>query len=395
MFADDVSIFSVVDNSPLHSANMLNNDLAMINNWAYKWRMSFNPDPTKQAKEDLFSRKRKDIVHPDLIFNGTKVNQAPSQKHLGMILDEKLNFNEHLSAKLSKARKSVGILRKLFYLIPRNSLVTIYKSFIRPHLDYCDFIYDKPSNVSFTDNIESIQYNAALAITGAIRGTSRDRIYQELGLESLSARRWFRRLSVFYKIKNSKSPKYLFSIIPSSNANSITRNRANIPLLSSRTEFFKNSFFPNTIKEWNNLNITIRNSLTLSSFKNNILKIIRPSLNPVYYINNPIGLKFLTRLRLNFSHLREHKFKHNFQDTLNPLCGCSLEIESTEHFFLRCLNYANERQTLLNEISKFDSTFLLRCSSDQVNILLYGKSTFKAENNFEILSNSITYILST
>ena len=95
-----------------------------------------------------------------------------SQKHLGMILDEKLSFNEHVSVKLSLARKGVGILRKLFHLIPRDSLVTIYKSFIRPHLDYCDIIFDRPSNESFTSNIESIQYNAACAITGAIKGTS-------------------------------------------------------------------------------------------------------------------------------------------------------------------------------------------------------------------------------
>ena len=71
-----------------------------------------NPDPTKQATEILFLQKRKDIVHPDLIFNGTKVNQAASQKNLGMILDEKLNSNEHLSATLSKARKGIGVLRK-------------------------------------------------------------------------------------------------------------------------------------------------------------------------------------------------------------------------------------------------------------------------------------------
>ena len=104
-------------------------------------------------------------------------------------------------------------------------------------MDYGDIIYDKPSNVSFTDNIESIQYNAALAITGAISGTSRDRIYNELGFESLSARRWIRRLSVFYKILNSKCPSYLFSLIPSSHVNIMTRNRANIPLLTTRTKF--------------------------------------------------------------------------------------------------------------------------------------------------------------
>ena len=110
-----------------------------------------------------------------------------------MILDEKLTFNDHVSKKISNASKGVGTLRKLFYLIPRSSLVTIYKSFIRPHLDYGNFIYDRPNNNSFNENIEAVQYNAALAITGTIKEKSRDILYQELGLESLSSRRWSRR----------------------------------------------------------------------------------------------------------------------------------------------------------------------------------------------------------
>ena len=140
----------------------------------------------------LFSKKRNIVNHPDLYFNGTKINRVHSQKHLGMILDEKLTFKNHISEKISKASKGVGILRKLFYLVPRGALVTIYKSFVRPHLDYADFIYDKPNNNSFIQNIEAIQYNAALAITGAIKGTSKEKLYDELGLESLSSRRWIK-----------------------------------------------------------------------------------------------------------------------------------------------------------------------------------------------------------
>ena len=73
--------------------------------------------------------------------------------------------------------------------MPRKSLITIYKVFLRPLIDYGDIIYDKPNNDSFYEKLESIQYKAALAITGAIQGTSRDRIYAEIGLESLKARR--------------------------------------------------------------------------------------------------------------------------------------------------------------------------------------------------------------
>ena len=101
---------------------------------------------------------------------------------------------EHLNQKISIVYKGIGILRKLGKFLPRKSLVTIYKSFIRAHLDYCDVIYDKPNNASFTEKIEKLQYDAALAITGCIRGTSKEKLYNELGLEYLSQRRWMRKL---------------------------------------------------------------------------------------------------------------------------------------------------------------------------------------------------------
>ena len=81
--------------------------------------------------------------------------------------------------------------------LPRQSLITIYKSFIRPHFDYGDIIYDQPNNESFCHLIERVQYNAALAITGAVKGTSQLNICNELSLKSLKFRRWFRRLCVF------------------------------------------------------------------------------------------------------------------------------------------------------------------------------------------------------
>ena len=90
-----------------------------------------------------------------------------------MILDSKLNFDPHLSEKKSKANRGIGNLKRLHHILDRKTLITIYKSHIRPHLDYGDVIYDKPNNMSFVDSLESIQYNACLAITGAIKGTSK------------------------------------------------------------------------------------------------------------------------------------------------------------------------------------------------------------------------------
>ena len=94
-----------------------------------------------------------------------------------MVLDTRLDFNLHLKNVQNKVNKTVGLLDKLQNTLPRTSLITIFKSFLRPLYDYGDIIYDRAFNTSFRQNIESIQYNAALAITGAVRGTSREKLY--------------------------------------------------------------------------------------------------------------------------------------------------------------------------------------------------------------------------
>ena len=118
-----------------------------------------------------------------------------------MILEPKLDFSLHPKNVQNKLNKTIGLLRKLQDTLPRTSLITIFKSFIRPH--YGDVIYDRAYNTSFHQNIESIQYNAALAITGATRGTSRGKLYQELGFESLQQRRWYRKLCCLFKVINT------------------------------------------------------------------------------------------------------------------------------------------------------------------------------------------------
>ena len=110
--------------------------------------------------------------------------------------------------------KTIGLLRKFHNFLPRAALITMYRAFIRPHLDYGDILYDQAYNMSFHQKLESIQYNACLAITGAIRGTSKEKLFQEIGLESLQLRRWYRKLGMFYKIFKSKTPQYLFKLIP-------------------------------------------------------------------------------------------------------------------------------------------------------------------------------------
>ena len=208
--------------------------------------MSFNSDPSKQTQEVIFSRKRQNLTDNSVYFNCNLVQQVPPKKHLRMDLDTKLNFQEHLNNIQSKADKTIGLLRQLQAVLLRLPLVTIYKAFIRHHPDYGDIIYDQAYKESFYQKLKSIQYNPTLAITGAIRGNSRERLYQELGLESIQKRRWCRKLCYLLKIIKGQSPDYLSKIIPSIRRACNTRNVDYIPYFNTK-QFFRNSFFPSTL----------------------------------------------------------------------------------------------------------------------------------------------------
>ena len=132
-----------------------------------------------------------------IMKNLTKISKCPHQKHLRIVLDSKLNFNAHLDQKIKKCNRIIGLMRRLSVTLPQNALLTIYKNFVRPHLDYGDILYDKPNNENFQNKLEKVQYRACLAITGAIQGTSRTKLYDELSLHSLIKRCWCNKLIFF------------------------------------------------------------------------------------------------------------------------------------------------------------------------------------------------------
>ena len=133
-------------------------------------------------------------------------------------------------------------------------------------------MYDKPDNETFISKIEKAQYDSALAITGAIRGTSREKLYAELDTESLKFRRWFRKLACFYKIQSTGLPKYLLQLIPTNNHSYTLRKPLNMSHCYGRTDAFKNSFFPNFINKWNKLDEKIKGATSFSLFKSLLLK---------------------------------------------------------------------------------------------------------------------------
>ena len=172
--------------------------------------MAFNPDPTKQAKEIFFKKKSQEFFYPNLYLNTFVTEKVQNQKHLGFNLDKKLSLKEHLKDKFAKVSSGMGIYKNLSGFLPRYSLINLYKSFIRAHLDYADIIYDQPNNLNLFKKIKSCHCNAAL---GAIRGFSKEKLYQEPGFEYLSSRRWLRKLCTCYRIVRNKSPAYPYKYV--------------------------------------------------------------------------------------------------------------------------------------------------------------------------------------
>ena len=149
------------------------------------------------------------------------------------------------------------------------------------------------------------------------------------------------------------------------------------------------------IKEWNKLSFEIRNSESYSILKKSLLKFTRTISNSVFSVADIYGIKLLTRLRVGLSHLREHKFRHDFQDTINPLCSCSLEIESASNVFLPCQNFIIPRTSLMNELRKLDSNILNLDEISLTILLLYDDSKNENKINKKISLVSINFLLST
>ena len=405
LFADDTSLFTVVREAN-EAASDMNHDLQLISQWAHDWRMSFNPDPQKQAVELLFSRKRNEIDHPVILFNNIPVKKVNEHKHLGIILDSKLSFSAHIKCAISKTRKGIGLLKYLSKYLPRHTLSELYKLYVRPHLDYGDVIYHTPDKVcefsqtislsNLMEKLESVQYSAARAVTGTWKGTSREKLYIELGWESLSSRRWSRHLTLFYKIMNNLTPLYTKEPIPQPHqSNYCLRNQGVVGRMRARTEQFQSGFYPNCISEWNKLDPEIRLAPSVAVFKKKLLSMIRPPAKSVFGVHDPIGLSYLTQIRVGLSKLKLHKFRHNFRDTIDPMCPTNDGIEDTEHFLLLCPSFDIERRDLLAGVSELLRPYVRINSLPNnalIQILLYGDKDFSIDVNKNVLKLTLNFI---
>ena len=136
LFADDTSMSLSLQNPDIR-AQILNNDLTTIKEWANKWKIQFNAQKT-----ELLTLKRDNLPINPLTFDNTVLNTLDSHKHLGLTLQADCKWDKHISNLVQKATLLISFLKSFKYRLTRKTLNQMYKAFILPHFDYADIIYD-------------------------------------------------------------------------------------------------------------------------------------------------------------------------------------------------------------------------------------------------------------
>ena len=233
----------------------------------------------------ILSRKPDNNIHPPLYFDNTQVKEVTNHKHLGLLFNNTCHWGEHIEMITSKANKKLNVLRTLKFDLDRQTLQIMYFSFIRPILEYGDIIFDNcPSYCS--DKLENINTEAARIVTGATKLVSLSALYAECGWEKLETRREKHKLIQLYKIKNNLTPDYLSSLLPpvhQQQHNYNTRNSQNMVSYHCRTAYHHNSFFPSSVRIWNNLPQNIKESKSIASFKKALSSHYNQNKVPCYY----------------------------------------------------------------------------------------------------------------
>ena len=194
----------------MNAAIQLNDDLNQISTWAETWMVKFNANKSKTFRVTL-KRNLANLQLP-LSFNNTTLETVVKHKHLGVELSTNLSWKNHITTISESAGKKLNVLAKLKYLLDRNTLTTMYTSFIRTGLEYASIVFCNCTETE-EDILESVKY-IYIYITGGIVRTPTNYLYNEIGLETLKTRRYRNVPLFFFKIMHNMVPGYLQELKP-------------------------------------------------------------------------------------------------------------------------------------------------------------------------------------
>ena len=393
LFADDTSLLDIFTN-PLTSSLKINRDLERIYKWGRLWRVKFNPIKT------IFQiiSNRKNVIYPDLIFDGVVIKRSIEHVHLGLTITSNLSWQRHINKAILKANKLLYVMNNIKTKLPRNALCALYKSMLLPVIEYCDVIFDN-CTIRAALALENVQRRAALACTGAYKHTSNDRLLLELNWIPLRQRRTNHKLVILYKIIHGLAPSYLTAILPrprDAGYRLRSFNNMSLPTPSARLSCVRNSFLNSSIKSWNSLDKIIRSSPSYFSFKSKLLKRSKSNshFNPILY-SHFLGKAAVnhTRMRLGLSALNSQRYKYNMVPS--PSCErCGAPQEDPYHIFFVCPAYAVPRQTLTQDLNRILSVDIVQNKKQVEIILLYGSEILDHHTNLILFTTLHDFIYS-
>ena len=378
-FADDTILFKS-HNNVAEAERSLQNDLDRIHNFGNKWLIEFNSNKTIQQ---TFSNRK--TTPPKLKFGDINVPEKDCHKHLGLTLSKDLKCKAHVNNIIKRANAALSQIYPVAKYLDRSTLDQLYRTYIRPILDYGDIIFD--GHITTTDQLrlERLQTRTARLVTGALYRSSNERLLDELGWDKLKSRREIHKLTYFYKLLDEKSntPEFVKKLIPSlrhDTTNRLLRNAHHITQPHCHLESYKASFIPNTIKKWNQLPEETRTLRSVKSFRKAITqRLAKPKPPKMFALGSKLGNTLHTRLRLNMSALNGHLFSINSGKVQSPECSCGFAFENTSHFVLSCPKYQTERNHLSSHLQRLIPSFNSLNNSDKLDLLLYGNGLGEAD----------------
>ena len=383
LFADDTSLYIIFDKDNVNEATEeLNSDLQTVSDWANQWLVTFNPQKTKS----LYISLRNNPDPPHLLFDGHVLDSIESHRHLGLELNSKLGWKDHIESITTNSNKKLNLLAHLKHLLDRKTLLTMYQSFIRPSLEYGNIIFCNCTDLE-NEMLESVQRRAARIISGGIISTSSTSLYQEIAIEPLKTRRNRNVLLMFHKIINDNTPPYLTELKPrtvSQRQDYNLRNPNNFTMPLCRISKYQKSFLPYAIYLWNQLTTEKKKLHDYDAFKEALQRDI-PIENTLYEIGTRRETIIMARLRMNCSELRAYLYHIKVIDS--PQCTCGYESEDTVHFFISCPLYNGPRTALLNTITNL-TPFTLKT-------VLYGNKDLSFEDNKTIYLATLNFVRAT
>jgi hypothetical protein len=368
LFADDTSL-SLPHDNPAIQADILNQDLNTIVEWSHKWKVDFN-----QTKTEVVDYTQGSHQCERLTFDNFELEPINIHKHLGIIFQSNFKWDTHIQSIASKVTMLISCLSSYKYRLGRKTLEILYKSFVMPHFDYADVVWDSCTD-TLSNLLEDLHLQAQRVITGTVRGTSHENLYKESGFTSLKDRRQRHKLLLYKKLTLGLCPDYLTDLLPPlvSSTNPYPRRRPQERVVPAcRTETYRKSFFPSTTTIWNNLPLTIRNCTSLSEFKRYLSSFDSP-VPTYYYIGERNEQIAHCRLRLGMSDLNGHLYNRHLQ--IDSSCSCGFRCEDAHHYLLTCDNYTEARRNTIHTLPQEHTS---------INNLLFGSPGLQIQENVTI-----------